>query len=568
MLLFYLLPLLSLGANVAAKPNACPIFGPAFPAPTEIGSDPTFIAATQNLTAQIKQAIQSGQLAGNSISVQLFSGSDSYTAYGLSHTDDSVRHGSVGVREVDENTVFRIGSISKLWTMLLYMTFNGTKHFQEPVSRYVPELRSPYNDSQQVNQIDYVNWDEVTIGELASHQAGIPRDYAFMDLAASAPAQALTRMGLPSLPKSKQMPCGNAPFPPCNRKQFFDGILDTQPIAATSSTPLYSNAGYQILGYALEAIAQKPFQEILLERIIEPLGLSRSSHSMPDPNLAVIPSDLTSSQFNLDIGDAIPAGGIYSSPKDISTLGRAILANTIVSPAMTRRWMKPASHTASLQLSVGHPWEIMSFNEPRLVDLYTKSGTIGTYNSIMALSPDHNAGFAILSAGNGTFALPMKLGEQIAETMLPTLEQIAKSQAAQRFAGTYALEDGTSNSSITIVTDDEPGLKIAKWISNSVDMGQAFAANAGLQDTPSLLSMRLQPTGLKSPGRISFSAVIQGLSPQPTSGTIPSACMTWLELDSYIYGNVGVPEFEFNLSEAGDVVSLTPRALRITLPKL
>jgi hypothetical protein len=88
--------------------------------------------------------------------------------------------------------------------------------------------------------------------------------------------------------------------------EFFDGILDTQPIAATSSTPLYSNAGYQILGYVLEAIAQKPFHEILMERIIEPLGLSRSSHSMPDPSLAVIPSDLTYSQFNLDIGDAIP----------------------------------------------------------------------------------------------------------------------------------------------------------------------------------------------------------------------------------------------------------------------
>jgi CubicO group peptidase (beta-lactamase class C family) len=88
--------------------------------------------------------------------------------------------------------------------------------------------------------------------------------------------------------------------------EFFDGILDTQPIAATSSTPLYSNAGYQILGYALEAIAQKPFHEILMERIIEPLGLSHSSHSMPDPSLAVVPSDQTSSQFDLDIGDAIP----------------------------------------------------------------------------------------------------------------------------------------------------------------------------------------------------------------------------------------------------------------------
>lgn len=172
----FLLLVFSLGATVAARPNACPILGPAFPAPTEIGSDPTFIAATQNLTAQVQQAIESGQLAGNSISVQIFSGSDSYTAYGLSHTDDSVRHGAVGVREVDENTIFRIGSISKLWTMLLYMTFNGTRHFQEPVSKYVPELRSPYNHSQEMDQIDYVNWDEVTIGELASHQAGITRD--------------------------------------------------------------------------------------------------------------------------------------------------------------------------------------------------------------------------------------------------------------------------------------------------------------------------------------------------------------------------------------------------------
>lgn len=145
-----------------------------------------------------------------------------------------------------------------------------------------------------------------------------------MDLAASAPPQALAGMGLPSLLNSERLPCGNAPFPPCNRQrgssnmtepinqltdagaEFFEGILDTQPIAATSSTPLYSNAGFQILGYALEAIARKPFHEILKERIIEPLKLSRSSHSIPDPNLAVIPSDLASSQFNLNIGDAMP----------------------------------------------------------------------------------------------------------------------------------------------------------------------------------------------------------------------------------------------------------------------
>lgn len=234
---------------------------------------------------------------------------------------------------------------------------------------------------------------------------------------------------------------------------------------------------------------------------------------------------------------------------------------------MTRRWMKLATHTGSLQVSVGHPWEIMSFEKPRLIDLFTKAGNIGMYNSIMALSPDHNAGFAILTAGNGSFSLPLKLGEQVADIMLPALEQIAKNQAAKRFAGTYALVDDNTNSSITLVTDAGPGLKITEWISNSVDMGQAFAAKAGLQETPSLLSMRLQPTNLKSTNRVSFSAVIQGLNAESTSGPMLSACLTWLELDSFIYGNVGMPEFEFNLDEEGNVISLTPRALRITLPK-
>lgn len=83
----------------------------------------------------------------------------------------------MGVREVDENTVFRIGSNSKLWTMLLYMTFNGTKYFEEPDTKYVPELRwNILNHTTGVDEIDAVRWEDVTIGQLASHQAGIARD--------------------------------------------------------------------------------------------------------------------------------------------------------------------------------------------------------------------------------------------------------------------------------------------------------------------------------------------------------------------------------------------------------
>jgi hypothetical protein len=106
------------------------------------------------------------------------------------HTDDPIKVGSVGVKEVDEDTMFRIGSISKLWTnlqlrhvfrdglvevprsfqsheeihcpqlryaansdisklwtMYLFMTLEGTRYFHEPVSKYVPELQIEYSST-------------------------------------------------------------------------------------------------------------------------------------------------------------------------------------------------------------------------------------------------------------------------------------------------------------------------------------------------------------------------------------------------------------------------------------
>lgn len=170
------LALLTLGAQ-ATNANYCPLFGPAFPPPTGIEHDSHFIQATKEITTQIEKAIKSGNLSSDSISLQIFSGKDSHSAFSFSHTDDSIKNGSVGVREVDEDTVFRIGSSSKLWTMLLYMTFNGTKYFDEPAAKYVPELRrNPHSHTAEFDPIDTVSWEEVTIGQLASHQAGIARD--------------------------------------------------------------------------------------------------------------------------------------------------------------------------------------------------------------------------------------------------------------------------------------------------------------------------------------------------------------------------------------------------------
>jgi CubicO group peptidase (beta-lactamase class C family) len=75
---------------------------------------------------------------------------------------------------------------------------------------------------------------------------------------------------------------------------------------STSYTPTYSNAGYQILGYALESVLNSKYADILADRLIKPLNLTRSSLHAPDPRLAVIPHNETSSMFNYLLGDEDP----------------------------------------------------------------------------------------------------------------------------------------------------------------------------------------------------------------------------------------------------------------------
>ncbi|KAJ6007095.1 hypothetical protein N7499_000759 [Penicillium canescens] len=559
----WVISFLALGAN-AQTISECPLLGPAFPAPTALSKSDIFLRATESLTLQLKEAIDNGSLPSTSFSVQVFSGQENHSAFSFSHTDGGVVNGSVGVQEVNEDSVFRIGSISKLWTMFLYMTLNGTKYFQDPVAQYVPELRTNHKAKHTRDAIDYVQWHDVTIGELASHQAGILRDYAFGDLGLQ--WTALQAQGFPPLPKSDQLTCESAYA--CGRKQFFDGVFRARPLAATSHTPLYSNAGYQILGYALEAIAKADYEDILIDRLIKPLNLTRSG-LQPQPQFGVIPSNETYSWFNYTVGDENPAGGVFSSSKDMATVGRAILSSALVDPAITRRWLKPATHTSSLQHSVGAPWEIYSFTtDSRRVDLYSKAGDIGVYSSFIGLSPDYNAGFTVLLAGDSNpHQMTATVAEMIADLVLPTLEEVARIQASQRFAGTYSLSRDGSNSSITITADDGPGLKITEWISNSVDMFETLMALEKVTDRAAL-SIRLQPNGLQTAGRTSFSAVIHAASSASNAGPILSSCLSWILLDSFVYGNIGLTEFEFELDDNGDAAAISPRALRITIPRV
>lgn len=75
---------------------------------------------------------------------------------------------------VDANTVFRVGSISKLFTVYTILVSQSHSIFARWIGDLLPELATSETPSD-TRELP-ANWSEVTIGALASHLAGIARD--------------------------------------------------------------------------------------------------------------------------------------------------------------------------------------------------------------------------------------------------------------------------------------------------------------------------------------------------------------------------------------------------------
>lgn len=128
---------------------------------------------------------------------------------------------------------FEIGSVTKTMTatLLACLVGDGTVALDDAIGRWLDAGRNA----------------DITLEELATHTSGLPR------LAANQPR------------------FGPNPYRKFTAERAEKGLRAT--VRAAGSGRVYSNFGYQLLGLAIERASGRGYQDLLAERLLEPLAM-------------------------------------------------------------------------------------------------------------------------------------------------------------------------------------------------------------------------------------------------------------------------------------------------------
>lgn len=144
---------------------------------------------------------------------------------------------------------WEIGSITKVFTALLLaqLQHTGRISITETVASYLPKtLDLPKN------------FEKITFQNLATHQSGLPR--------------------LPSGMKLFGIDAMVDPYSVFEEDRIFQAIQETKLKSIPGSgRPRYSNYGFGLLGFTLERVMGKPYEDLLMQEIIAPIGLSSAT---------------------------------------------------------------------------------------------------------------------------------------------------------------------------------------------------------------------------------------------------------------------------------------------------
>lgn len=319
-------------------------------------------------------------------------------------------HTAAGGSRPDQDTVFEIGSATKVFTSLLLadLVQRGEVRLDEPLQAFLPaDVVVPTRDGQAI-----------TLLELSTHTSGLPR-----------------------------MPVNFHPADPANPYADF-GEIELH--AAIRDTPLsrrpgasfeYSNFGAGILGTALATRAHRPYETLVVERICTPLGMRDSAFVLSvaqQARMAQGHDDASVPVHHWDFRALAGAGGLRSTARDMVTFVRANIAPSGPLAAAIAATQVSRADTGEPPGHIGLGWIIKPDGR-----VFWHNGQTAGFHSLIAFDPQAHLGVVILANSAtpqvdafGFALLGLLRGENVTPPTLPATMRLEPAQL-ERYTGVY-----------------------------------------------------------------------------------------------------------------------------------
>lgn len=279
-------------------------------------------------------------------------------------------------RRVDEDTVFRIASVSKGFAGVLagLLASEGRISLQDPIRQYAPSFR--FKASPPV---------ELTIEDVLGQRSGfVPNAY-----------DNLIESGMP-------------------RRQIYTHFEELAPICPPRTCYSYQNSVFSLIEDVVESTTSVPYPELLEQRIFEPLQMTHASvgfeafqqsDNRAEPHLKTR-SGWRQTPPRASYYQVSSAAGINASIADMAHWANAMLGHhpDIITPEAIQASLQPAIQTRNElrhrswrgYLSDAHyalGWRIYELYGESLA---LHSGWVAGYRAEIALSHQHDLGLVIL----------------------------------------------------------------------------------------------------------------------------------------------------------------------------
>lgn len=403
------------------------------------------------LQSRLAESMQKHRVPGAAVGIYA-SGRDDYACHGVTSIGNPL--------DVNEETLFQIGSIGKTYTasVIMILVEAGQVDLNAPVRTYVPELRLK----------DESVAERVTVLQLLNHTAGwvgdIMRDMGNGD---DALARYVAELAT---------------------------VDQVNPLGAIAS---YNNAAVNLAGRVIEKVTGKTYEAAVTDLLLRPLGLTDSTFSPQDAMVRrfVVGHEQRDGALQIVRPWALPrsgnpAGGVIAPVTDVIAYARFHLGDgaakdgsRILSLESLRRMQESTAPMGGG--AVGISWMLQDASGVRLV---SHGGSTNGQQAQLLLVPDRDFALTILTNAHAGIQLIDEMGNWILAAYLDIQpeeeEPLSLSQEElAAYAGSY---DGSVWIAALTVENDHLRMEIV-----FTEAGIAEVTSAGL-DTPQWHPARVQ----------------------------------------------------------------------------